>query len=37
MAALRRMGYSKEMMTLHGFRAMASTRLNEMNFRPDTI
>lgn len=25
------------MMTLHGFRAMASTRLNEMNFRPDTI
>ena len=37
MAALRRMGYSKEKMTLHGFRAMASTRLNEMNFRPDTI
>ncbi|MBQ8743783.1 MAG: tyrosine-type recombinase/integrase [Mailhella sp.] len=37
MAALRRMGYTKEMMTLHGFRAMASTRLNEMNFRPDTI
>ncbi|MCC8108178.1 MAG: integrase arm-type DNA-binding domain-containing protein [Planctomycetes bacterium] len=30
-AALRRLGYSKEDMTGHGFRSMASTRLNEMN------
>ena len=29
-AALRRMGFSKEEMTSHGFRAMAATRLNEM-------
>jgi integrase len=29
-AALRRLGYSKEQMTVHGFRGMASTRLNEM-------
>jgi integrase len=29
-AALRRLGYSKEQMTAHGFRGMASTRLNEM-------
>ncbi len=28
-AALRRMGYTKEQMTGHGFRSMASTRLNE--------
>lgn len=28
-AALRRLGYSKEQMTGHGFRSMASTRLNE--------
>ena len=27
--ALRRLGYSKEQMTGHGFRSMASTRLNE--------
>lgn len=27
--ALRRLGYSKEEMTAHGFRSMASTRLNE--------
>lgn len=37
LAALRRMGYSKETMTLHGFRAMASTRLNELGFRADVI
>ena len=37
LAALRRMGYGKETMTLHGFRAMASTRLNELGFRPDVI
>ena len=28
--ALRRMGYSKDQMTAHGFRAMAATLLNEM-------
>ena len=27
----------KETMTLHGFRAMASTRLNELGFRADVI
>lgn len=36
-AALRRMGYSKDEMTGHGFRAMASTRLNELGFDPDVI
>ncbi len=30
-AALRRLGYTREDMTGHGFRSMASTRLNEMN------
>ncbi|HLF97638.1 MAG TPA: site-specific integrase, partial [Methylococcaceae bacterium] len=29
LAALRRMGYTKDQMTAHGFRSMASTRLNE--------
>jgi integrase len=29
-AALRRLGYSKNQMTAHGFKGMASTRLNEM-------
>jgi len=29
-AALRRLGYSQEQMTAHGFRAMAATLLNEM-------
>jgi len=29
-AAMRRLGYSKEQMTTHGFRSMASTRLHEM-------
>ncbi|MDN3568002.1 tyrosine-type recombinase/integrase [Paeniroseomonas aquatica] len=29
-AALRRLGYAKDEMTGHGFRAMAATRLNEM-------
>ena len=28
-AALRRLGYDKTEMTTHGFRSMASTRLNE--------
>jgi len=30
-AALRRLGYGPDTMTAHGFRAMASTRLNEMS------
>jgi integrase len=36
-AALRRMGYTTEEMTTHGFRAMASTLLNEQGFPPDVI
>jgi len=36
-AALRRMGYAQDQMTAHGFRAMASTRLNELGFAPDII
>ena len=37
-AALRRLGYSSDEMTAHGFRSMASTRLNESgNFAPDVI
>lgn len=36
-AALRRLGYSKDEMTGHGFRAVASTRLNEMGWPPDVI
>jgi integrase len=36
-AALRRLGYSNEEMTAHGFRAMASTLLNEQGFPPDII
>jgi integrase len=36
-AALRRMGYSKDEMTAHGFRAMASTLLNEAGYDPDAI
>jgi integrase len=35
--ALRGMGFSKEEMTGHGFRAMASTCLNEQGFPPDVI
>ena len=35
--ALRDMGYDQDTMTLHGFRSMASTRLNEMGIRPDII
>ncbi len=37
LVALRRLGYEKGMMTGHGFRSMASTRLNEMGFKPDWI
>ena len=37
-AALRRLGYSKQQMTGHGFRAMAATLLNEMGtWNPDAI
>ena len=35
--ALRRLDYTSEQMTTHGFRTMASTRLNEMGFDPDVI
>ena len=37
LGALRRMGYSKDEMTGHGFRSMASTRLNEMGYNRDHI
>ncbi|MEO7917720.1 MAG: site-specific integrase, partial [Dokdonella sp.] len=36
-AALRRLGYSGDEMTGHGFRSMAATRLNEMGWRADAI
>ncbi|MSQ92889.1 MAG: DUF4102 domain-containing protein [Gammaproteobacteria bacterium] len=36
-AALRNMGYDRHTMTGHGFRALASTRLNEMGWAPDVI
>jgi integrase len=36
-AALRRLGFSKEDMTGHGFRTMASTLLNEQGWHPDLI
>jgi integrase len=36
-AALRRMGFDKDTMTGHGFRALASTRLNELGWAPDVI
>jgi integrase len=36
-AALRRLGYSSEQMTGHGFRSMASTLLNEQGWHPDAI
>lgn len=38
LAAMRRMGFSKDEATVHGFRAMARTILDEvMGFRPDFI
>jgi len=37
LAALRRMGYTKEEMTGHGFRSMASTLLNEQGWNRDAI
>lgn len=36
-AALRYLGFSREQMTAHGFRAMASTILNEQGWPPDVI
>ena len=36
-AALRRLGYSGQEMTGHGFRSMAATRLNEMGWNADAI
>ena len=36
-AALRRLGYAKDEMTGHGFRAMASTLLNEQGWNRDAI
>lgn len=35
--ALRRMGYTPQEMTVHGFRGMASTLLNEQGYRSDVI
>ena len=37
LAALRRMGYSGDQMTGHGFRSMASTLLNEQGWNRDAI
>jgi integrase len=36
-SALRRLGYTGDEMTAHGFRAMASTLLNELGKSPDLI
>lgn len=36
-SALRRMGYTKDEATAHGFRSSASTILNERGFEPDVI
>ena len=36
-AALRRMGYTGDEMTWHGFRTIASTSLNELGWNPDLI
>ena len=36
-ASLRRMGFGPDEMTAHGFRATASTMLNEREFNPDVI
>ena len=38
LTALRNMGYTKDQMTAHGFRSMASTLLNEkLEYHPDVI
>jgi len=36
-AALRRLGYTSDEMTGHGFRSLASTCLNEHGYHPDLI
>ncbi len=36
-AALRRLGYTRDEMTGHGFRSLASTCLNEQGYHPDLI
>lgn len=36
-AALRRIGYTGDEMTVHGFRTIASTLLNERGWHPDLI
>lgn len=36
-AALRRVGFTQEQMTAHGFRTTASTSLNELGIAPDII
>lgn len=36
-ACLRRLGYGQEEMVAHGFRSIASTRLNELGWAPDLI
>ena len=35
--ALRRMGYKKDEMSVHGFRSIASTLLNELGYNSDWI
>ncbi|EQD56644.1 Integrase, catalytic core, phage domain protein, partial [mine drainage metagenome] len=35
--ALKRLGYGPDRIVPHGFRAMASTQLNEQGFAPDLI
>ncbi|HUP38126.1 MAG TPA: hypothetical protein VNC82_22085 [Candidatus Limnocylindria bacterium] len=37
LAALRRMGYTKEVMTGHGFRSMDSTLLHELGWNHQVI
>lgn len=37
LAGIRSLGYAKHEMCAHGFRAMASTLLNELNYRSDLI
>lgn len=37
LGALRRLGYNKDEMTVHGFRSMASTLLNERGYNRDWI
>lgn len=36
-AALRRLGYTRDEMTAHGFRSLASSQLNELGYRYDVI